>query len=465
MSKGGGGTTTVQQADPWSGLQPYLSYGFGQAQNLYQNPSQYYPGQTYLPMNEFTQGGVYEQLGNVDELRNLSGAAQGGVDTLLGAGDIYNNPTAGNWSQALSQDLYGNVDRSMGQIGRGFSNLGEDYNYQTGNLIGRQQRGLDAMGSSLSDQFANLVGQQQRAYGAQSAQTMDDLMAMRERQMRDYDVSAGRLNESLAENVLPGIASQAIGAGQAGSSRQGVAEGIARGKTAQALSEMARTQDETLASQLRSSGIGLGNLGRSMTENLGSSARTGIADLGSYGRSAAETLGDSTAGSVLGMSQAAREGMAQMGDVGTSLANKANLGLSDFYSNQYGQGLDAVSQGILGSGQVASLSQMPSQSLYGVGDIMQAEGMKPLQESMDRYYYNQQAPWNDLQSYVAAINGLPISGGTKRTSTPTNPMGGAIGGGMTGYALGTLASDAMAGSSYGPLGALGGALLGAYMNR
>ena len=49
MSKGGGGgTNTVQKADPWIGQQPYLTDLFGQAQAQYQaGPQQFYPGRTY----------------------------------------------------------------------------------------------------------------------------------------------------------------------------------------------------------------------------------------------------------------------------------------------------------------------------------------------------------------------------------------------------------------------------------
>ena len=49
MSKGGGGgTTTVQKADPWAGQQPYLTDLYQQAQQQYQaGPQQFYPGRTY----------------------------------------------------------------------------------------------------------------------------------------------------------------------------------------------------------------------------------------------------------------------------------------------------------------------------------------------------------------------------------------------------------------------------------
>ena len=57
-SKGGGSTTTVQKADPWSGQQPYLKEIFQEAQGLYQSGGMapaYYPGQTVAPESAWTQ--------------------------------------------------------------------------------------------------------------------------------------------------------------------------------------------------------------------------------------------------------------------------------------------------------------------------------------------------------------------------------------------------------------------------
>ena len=49
MSKGGGGgTNTIQKADPYIGQQPYLLDLYSQAQNQFQaGPQQFFPGQTY----------------------------------------------------------------------------------------------------------------------------------------------------------------------------------------------------------------------------------------------------------------------------------------------------------------------------------------------------------------------------------------------------------------------------------
>jgi len=92
MSKGGssqpsGQIVTTENRDPWSGVQPYLSYGLGEAQRQYQTaPQEYYPFSTVAPQSADT---IAAQ--NLIRLRALGGnplnplAQQGAVDTLQGS--------------------------------------------------------------------------------------------------------------------------------------------------------------------------------------------------------------------------------------------------------------------------------------------------------------------------------------------------------------------------------------------
>jgi hypothetical protein len=78
MSKGGGGgTNTVQKADPWAGQQPYLTDLYRQAQTQFQaGPQQFYPGRTYAEASPT----VYQ----AEELQRQAALAQAG----LGLGSI-----------------------------------------------------------------------------------------------------------------------------------------------------------------------------------------------------------------------------------------------------------------------------------------------------------------------------------------------------------------------------------------
>ena len=86
--KGGGSSTTVQKADPWSGQQPYLKDIFEEAQKLYQNGGMapdYYPGQTVADQSKWTQ----------DALQMQADRAQNGSSLIDNAGNAMNNITTG----------------------------------------------------------------------------------------------------------------------------------------------------------------------------------------------------------------------------------------------------------------------------------------------------------------------------------------------------------------------------------
>ena len=185
----------------------------------------------------------------------------------------------------------------------------------------------------------------------------------------------------------------------AGSSRQGIAEGLALANAQNRLSEIGRTQDETLASQMRSSGISLGNLSR---------------------------------------------------DLGTS----ANLNMANFMASQYGEGLGAGKAALSLAPSIQGMYGVPGQSLYGIGEQVYGQQRLPMQESIDRYYYNQQAPWNDLNMFSSIVNGIPGGYGTT-TQVETS------GGSKLGSAAGGALSGAAAGSAIVRVGTVAGGLLGA----
>lgn len=146
---GGGKTTQVQKADPWSGQQPYLKDIFGEAQKQYKElPTQFYPGKTFAPMSQLEQEGLRGQLG-----------------------------------------------------------------YATGEGAEYQGMGKEALQQMLGAPESKYMEE----YGGQLAQQMGQ-------DFQDY--------------IMPGIRSQSIGAGQLGSSRQGIAEGLAAGRQSEAMGRM-----------------------------------------------------------------------------------------------------------------------------------------------------------------------------------------------------------------------------------
>lgn len=80
MGKGGGGQTTVQKADPWEGVQPYLRKGFEATEDIAQNwTPQYYPGRQVAPFNDLQ---VQSQHAVQDHVRNMIPAHEQAMGTL-----------------------------------------------------------------------------------------------------------------------------------------------------------------------------------------------------------------------------------------------------------------------------------------------------------------------------------------------------------------------------------------------
>ena len=210
--------------------------------------------------------------------------------------------------------------------------------------------------------------------------------------VQDWAQAANRrLGEDFQEQILPGIQKNAIAAGGLGGTRQGVAEGIAAGKLAQA-------------------------------------------------------MGDQTA---------------------------------NMYNQAYGLGLDQQARGLALGPQTLGMGLMPGQTQYDIGGKYQAQDQLGISEDMSRYFYNQDAGWNDLQRYMNTIGGSQWGGTTTTPNPESSPIAGAIGGGLTG--LGAMGATAgltggsvpalapLVGAFGGPLGAaatwgLGGALLGGLLS-
>lgn len=117
---------------------------------------------------------------------------------------------------------------------------------------------------------------------------------------------------------------------------------------------------------------------------------------------------------------------------------------------------------------------LPAQALGQVGAQQESIAGLPLQEQLARFQFGQQLPFQQLQGFLSSVYGSPMGGfGTQTQQTPmtTNrtigALGGALAGGLGGYALGQ-AFPSIAGtfgSSYAApaLGAIGGGLLGGFL--
>ena len=134
MGGSGGGTTTVQKADPWEGQQPYLKDVFSQAQNLYNAGAlapDYYKGNTVANQSQWTQ-----QANKMQANRALNGSAsidnaQANMDNIVSGGALAGNTglsaleqmtnAVNPYSSALLNDAVG---QATAKIDGGFSSAG-----------------------------------------------------------------------------------------------------------------------------------------------------------------------------------------------------------------------------------------------------------------------------------------------------------------------------------------------------
>lgn len=113
-------------SSPWSGQQPFLSFGFDQAKNNYlNNAPQYYPNQGFI---DFSQPTV-DALNGIQDVANQNqvgfGAAKETFDTLSGK-YLNSNPYIDNVVDRVSGDIGSQVNSAFAKAGRYGSNAHAD---------------------------------------------------------------------------------------------------------------------------------------------------------------------------------------------------------------------------------------------------------------------------------------------------------------------------------------------------
>jgi len=161
MSKGGssqpsGQTVTTTNSEPWAGVQPYLSYGLGEAQNQYRNaPPEFYPHSTVAPFSADTiaaQDAIRQRATTGSPLN--AAAQQGALDTLSGSwlgGPRYTemyNAAVRPATQQFTESVLPGITSQFARAGRLGSNAQQL----------ATERATEAFGRSLAD-----VGAQQYA--------------------------------------------------------------------------------------------------------------------------------------------------------------------------------------------------------------------------------------------------------------------------------------------------------------
>ena len=400
--------------------QPYLNYGWGQAQDLYKNnPQQYYPGQTLAPWMAPNPA----QTQGYQDLYNTAANVQGGMF-----------PTANTaWQQAASGQYGGQynpsnpyyqgyaagtspVTQNYQQLQQAAQQGGQQYAGAVGQYAdpmmwyGQQAAANNNLGLSQLGQTASGAYLNSNPYMAQMVQSAMDPIT------RNYQTS-----------VAPSLDAAASAAGRYGSGTQAGLASTAEQNLGRSLSDLSgnlygqqyarerQAQDAAAQNygQLYNAGLGLGMTGAQNAANIQNMAGNQFFQGQTAAQNAANQYGQANLAGIQGLgtnyNQGAQNSLEALRQY-PQLQQAAYAGPQA--TIQAGQGLSALDQQYRGFLQ------------------------QQIQDEMARYYGVQQAPWKGLEQFMGLIG--PPTGGSESKTTPyfSNPVGSAISGlsGLAGIA-------------------------------
>jgi len=143
--------TTSTQIDPT--IQPFLSYGLGEAQRLYQaGGPQYYPGQSYVAPSQTTQTGLQALEQRAMQGSPLVSQAQQQIGNTISGNYLSGNPFFQGAFAPAAQAAITQFQTAIGDIGSAASKAGR---YGSG-AMGTLQ---DRASGQLAQQLSNTAGQ------------------------------------------------------------------------------------------------------------------------------------------------------------------------------------------------------------------------------------------------------------------------------------------------------------------
>jgi len=149
---GGGQNTTVQKADPWSGQQAPLLYGFSEARKQYDsNTPKYFPDSTVAPLSETTQQAMALQSQRALKGNPLQTQGNSYLGDVLGGSYLNSNPYLDANFRAGAQNIAKNYYDTIGGINSGLSGAGR---YGSGMQAFMTGRANDTLANSLGNLYA-----------------------------------------------------------------------------------------------------------------------------------------------------------------------------------------------------------------------------------------------------------------------------------------------------------------------
>lgn len=518
MSGGGGDVKQTNEPPAWQ--RPYLEDLFRRAQLQTAQPQQYYPGQLVAPQSQGTQDATAALLGfgGGGFNQGVTGATATGLGTLSAAQSPGSNPvssvgyalapgsaaTIQSAQQRAQQPV--NLWESVGTAGQTFATP------QTTQLgAGGSERfgmALDPTGTvaRLQEQTRNPIQVPNTAPTV--AETLGQNVNPADAINKQLGTAPGTnpyldemVNRTIAantrnfnQNVLPASANASEISGGYGGSRQGVYEGIAtqglNDANARIAADLYSNQyNQDLQRQLQAAGLGTNIAATAGSQELGRTAQDrgfGLALSGIEGEDLSRQLaagqtagqlalsGDEAARARIAANNAAALNTGQYDlsrgalglNVGSAEQNYMNqsvqqalqasgLGLNTLQSG-YGMGLDAAGRAVALGPTAQQVGLGGANASLAAGQIQDPYVQNIIDQEVQRYMFNQQAPYSALESYRSAVTGVPGYGTTSAPAGSSGGVAGALGGAATGAAIvGGLGAAGLA-----ITGPVGGAIIG-----
>lgn len=192
--------TQTTQIDPT--IQPFLSFGLGEAQRLYQaGGPQYFAGDTFVRPSTQTQTGLQALEQRATQGNPLMGAAQQQLQREISGGFLGGNPFFQGAFAPAAQAATSQFQKAIGDIGSAASRAGR---YNSGAMQNLQGQASNA----LAQQLANTAGQlAYQNYGAERQRQAAATMAAPAMAQADYQdiqnlLNAGQLREGYTGQQL-----------------------------------------------------------------------------------------------------------------------------------------------------------------------------------------------------------------------------------------------------------------------
>ena len=382
MKVGGGGQQQQTKTDPWDGLKPYLIGLDGrtgimpEAERLYKEASpQYFQGNTYAGLNDKQQGAMSSLSDYYKSPESMAGAnaAKSLAGDTLSSNSMTFTPSSIAWWQD-NQYMKPVESSSLGsapaveKVGVGSS--GVDWKTAMGDVLKGEPN------NPYLSQIAGNIGRQ--------------------------------ASDNYLRNLAPQIRSGAQVAGQYGGSRQGVIEANALRDLNQGVSDSVSNLYGNAYNQAQQAK----SAGALALSNQESGERTANAQI--------------AANQSLAQAQLAQQrdlANAQMQMEAARLNNQTGLSLSDMMlRSQIAAGDLGLRSGALnlqandqnfnqkltGVGLLNQASQQPitnMQGLLGIGNLQQQDAQNQINADLQRWNYNQTAPWQNLENYMGLVTG------------------------------------------------------------